>query len=141
MPDSTPRCGLLDTSVLLGLYSDGPRRISGPLPDLATISAITLAELACGPIAASTPSEHALRLDVLLRARLGFDAVPFDEDAARAYARIHAATLEAGPALGAARTTAMMIAAVALANDLALYTRSETDYAHLTDLIQIVVIN
>ena len=78
---------------------------------------------------------------MLLRARLGFDALPFDEDAARAYARIYAATLEAGPAARGVRTAGMMVAAVALANDLVLCTRSEADYAHLTDLIEVVVVS
>lgn len=132
--------GLLDTSVLIELYSVGPGRFGGPLPDVAAVSTITLAELACGPISATTPAEHAGRLDVLLRARAGFDALPFDTDAARAYARVYAITLEAGRKPRGARTTDLLIAAVALANDLPLYTCNEADFSHLRDLIDIVAV-
>lgn len=132
--------GLLDTSILIELYSVGPARLGQALPDLAGVSTITLAELACGPLTATNPAEHARRLDVLLRARAGFDSVPFDADAARAYARIYAATLEAGRKPRGWRTTDLLIAAVALANDLPLYTCNEADFAHLVDLIDVVAV-
>ena len=132
--------GLLDTSVVIELYSVGPLAFGGPLPDVAAVSTITLAELASGPISASTPVEHASRLDVLLRARAGFDALPFDADAARAYAKVYAGTIEAGREPRGARTTDLLIAAVALANDLPLYTCNEADFAHLRDLIAVVAV-
>ncbi|MXV89468.1 MAG: type II toxin-antitoxin system VapC family toxin [Acidimicrobiia bacterium] len=132
--------GLLDTSVLIELYSVGPGRFGGPLPDVAAVSTITLAELASGPLSAPTSAEHARRLDVLLRARAGFDALPFDTDAARAYARIYAATLEVGRKPRGARATDLLIAAVALANDLAVYTCNEADFAHLRDLVDVVAV-
>ena len=140
MPEAIRPRGLLDTSVLIELYSVGPGRFGGPLPDVAAVSTNTLAELACGPISATTPAEHAGRLDVLLRARAGFDALPFDADAARAYARVYAITLEAGRKPRGARTTDLLIAAVALANDLPLYTCNEADLSHLRDLIDIVAV-
>ncbi|MCY3662009.1 MAG: PIN domain-containing protein [bacterium] len=132
--------GLLDTSVLIELYSVGPGRFGGPLPDVAAVSTITLAELASGPLSAPTSAEHARRLDVLLRAQAGFDALPFDTDAARAYARIYAATLEVGRKPRGARATDLLIAAVALANDLAVYTCNEADFAHLRDLVDVVAV-
>lgn len=140
MPEATRPRGLLDTSILIELYSVGPGRLGGPLPDVAAVSTITLAELASGPLAASTPAEHARRLDVLLRARAGFDALPFDADSARAYARVYAATLEAGRKARGGRATDLLIAAVALANDLPLYTCNEADFAHLRDLTEIVAV-
>jgi len=133
--------GLLDTSVLIELYSVGAGRFRGPLPDVSAVSTITLAELASGPLSAPTPAEHARRLDVLLRARAGFDALPFDTDAARAYARIYAATLEVGRKPRGARATDLLIAAVALANDLAVYTCNEADFAHLRDLVDVVAVS
>lgn len=137
MPEGVRPRGLLDTSVLIEIYGVGPGRFDGPLPEVAAVSAITLAELASGPLSAPTPSEHARRLDVLLRARAGFDALPFDTDAARAYARIYAATLESGRKPRGARVADLMIAAVALANDLPVYTCNEADFAHLRDLIDV----
>ncbi|MDE0196514.1 MAG: PIN domain-containing protein [bacterium] len=133
--------GLLDTSVLIELYSVGAGRFRGPLPDVSAVSTITLAELASGPLSAPTPAEHARRLDVLLRARAGFDALPFDTDAARAYARIYAATLEVDRKPRGARATDLLIAAVALANDLAVYTCNEADFAHLRDLVDVVAVS
>ena len=141
MPEATRPRGLLDTSILIGLYSVGPGRFGGPLPDVAAVSTITLAELACGPISATTPAEHAGRLDVLLRTKAGFDALPFDADAARAYARVYAATLEAGRKPRGARATDLLIAAVALANELPLYTCNEADFSHLRGLMDIVAVS
>ncbi len=141
MPETIRSRGLLDTSILIELYSVGAERLGGPLPDVAAVSTITLAELACGPLSAATPAEHARRLDVLLRARAGFDSVPFDTDAARAYARVYAATLEAGRKPRGARSTDLLIAAVALANDLAVYTCNEADFAHLRDLVDVVAVS
>jgi len=132
---------LLDTSVLIELYSVGAGRFRGPLPDVSAVSTITLAELASGPLSAPTPAEHARRLDVLLRARAGFDALPFETDAARAYSRIYAATLEVGRKPRGARATDLLIAAVALANDLAVYTCNEADFAHLRDLVDVVAVS
>ncbi|MDE0652445.1 MAG: type II toxin-antitoxin system VapC family toxin [bacterium] len=140
MPEGARPRGLLDTSVLIELYSAGPLGFRGPLPDVSATSTITLAELASGPISASTPVEHASRLDVLLRARAGFDALPFDVDAARAYAKIYASTVEAGRKPRGARSTDLLIAAVALANDLPLYTCNEGDFTHLRGLIEIVAV-
>ncbi len=140
MPETIRSRGLLDTSILIELYSVGAARFGGPLPDVACVSTITLAELACGPLSAATPAEHARRLDVLLRARAGFDSVPFDTDAARAYARVYAATLEAGRKPRGGRATDLLIAAVALANSLPLYTCNAADFAHLRDLIDVMAV-
>ena len=132
--------GLLDTSVVIAAEYFAVYRQSKRLPDFPTVSAITFAELSCGAPAAKTAEERARRQELLMRTKALFDALPFDADAARAYARVYAATLDAGRKPRGGRTTDLLIAAVALANDLPLYTCNEADFAHLRGLIDVVAV-
>ena len=132
--------GLLDTSVVIAAEYFAVYRRTGRLPEFPTISAITLAELSCGVPAADSAQERARRQDLLMRTKALFDALPFDADSARAYSRVYAATLEAGRKPRGGRATDLLIAAVALANDLPLYTCNEADFAHLRDLIDVVAV-
>ena len=59
------------------------------------------------------------------------DPLPFDAPAARAYGRIYAATRAADRKPKGARAVDLMIAAVALGNQLPLITRNPDDFAHL----------
>jgi predicted nucleic acid-binding protein len=124
-----PTRGLLDTSVLIDLERVQP----GTLPDEQAVSALTLAELAAGPHATEDPQERARRQERLQRVEAAVDALPFDDRAARAYGRIYAATRARHRKPRGARAVDLLIAATALANDLPLYTRNPTDFAHLTD--------
>ncbi|MDQ1739059.1 MAG: hypothetical protein QOE53_711 [Pseudonocardiales bacterium] len=134
MPDRV-RQALLDTSVVIDLD-----RISAhALPEQVAISAVTMAELAAGPAAASTPAERARRQDRLQRAEASFDPLPLDIEAARAYGRIHAAVLAHGRN-PRRRLADLLIAAVAVANGLPLVTRNATDFAGLGDLLEIIEI-
>lgn len=123
---STAR-GLLDTSVIIALEQLGREQ----LPDEPAIAAITLAELAAGPHATDDENERARRQDRLQRVESLFDPLPFDAAAARAYARVFAATRAAARKPRGARAIDLMIAAVALANDLPLYTANPSDFDHL----------
>jgi predicted nucleic acid-binding protein len=119
--------GLLDTSVVIALEALAPE----VLPEEPAISAITLAELAAGPHATDDDAERARRQDRLQRVEALLDPLPFDAAAARAYARIFAATRAADRKPRGSRAVDLMIAAVALANELPLFTRTTADFDHL----------
>lgn len=119
--------GLLDTSTLLLL----PRlRDATTLPVEPFISTITLAELSVGPLVARTDAERAARQAHLQQAEADFDPLPFDAIAARAFGQVAAALRRAGRK-PAARSYDAMIAAVAVANDLPLYTSNPDDFTAL----------
>ena len=126
--------GLLDTSVIIDLASLDV----DALPIEAAISSITLAELAAGPHATDDPAERARRQDRVQRTEAQFDPIPFDVNAARAYGRIYAAVAAAGRKARGPRAVDLMIAAVALAQDLPLYTRNPKDLGGLKGLVDIV---
>ena len=130
MPDAAVSRGLLDTSVVIDLGAIDPER----LPERISVSALTMAELAAGPHATDDPAERARRQDRLQRAEATFDPLPFDADAARAYGRIYVSVIAAGRKARGRRAVDLLIAATALANDLALYTRNPDDFAHLDDV-------
>jgi predicted nucleic acid-binding protein len=127
---------VLDTSVVIDL----DRLVSTQLAVEVSVSALTMAELAAGPHAASSPDERARRQDRLQRAEAVFDALPFDGDAARAYGRIFAAVVAAGRKARGARSVDLLIAATALAAGLPLYTRNGDDFRALEDLLEIIVV-
>lgn len=122
--------GLLDTSVVIALEHVAAEQ----LPEEPAISALTLAELAAGPLATDDEGERARRQDRLQRVETLLDPLPFDAPAARAYGRVYAATRAADRKPRGARAIDLMIAAVALANDLPLFTRNPGDFDHLTDV-------
>lgn len=119
--------GLLDTSTVILL-----QRITEPqqLPDEPLISAVTLAELSVGPLVARNASERAARQAHLQQAEADFDPLPFDADAARAFGRVAASLRQAGRK-PSARTYDAMIAAIALANELPIYTCNPSDFSEI----------
>jgi hypothetical protein len=127
--------GLLDTSVLI----DIDRIDAQALPDESAVAAITLAELAAGPHATDDPQERARRQDRLQWASSTWEPLPFDADAARAYARVFAATRGAGRT-GRGRLADLFIAATALANDLPIYSRNPDDFEPLRELVEVVAL-
>lgn len=142
MSGDQPRQGLLDTNIVI------LRRwiFSEELPDEMAISAITLAELSAGPHEVRPSSEQtsyeehaerARRLDVLQRAENEFDPIPFGVEAARAYGQVTAAVIAAG---GEPRRRAvdLMIASVAIAEDLRLFTTNPGDFAGLERLLTVI---
>ena len=132
---SEGRAGLLDTSTLILL----PRlRDPSALPERPLISAITLAELSVGPLVAGTDSQRAARLAHLQQAEADFDPLPFDGDAARAFGQV-AASLRRSGRKANARAYDAMIAAVALANGLPLYTCNPDDFSSIDGLTVVAV--
>jgi tRNA(fMet)-specific endonuclease VapC len=132
---SEGRAGLLDTSTLILLS-----RLRDPsvLPERPLISAITLAELSVGPLVAGTDSERAARLAHLQQAEADFDPLPFDADAARAFGQVAASLRRSGRKAGA-RAYDAMIAAVAIANGLPLYTCNPDDFSSIDGLTVVAV--
>jgi len=103
------------------------------LPSEPLISAITLAELSVGPLLATTEVERAARLAHLQQAEAAFDPLPFDASAARAFGRVAASLRQAGRK-SSARSYDAMIAAIAVANGLPVYTCNPADFAGIDDL-------
>src|SRR5437763_14744739 len=127
---SAARRGLLDTSTVILL-----RRLDDPnvLPPEPLISAITLAELSVGPLVATTEEDRAARLAHLQQAEADFDSLPFDAAAARVFGRVAVSLRRAGRK-PSARSYDAMIAAIALANELPVYTCNPADFAGIDDL-------
>ena len=133
MPEQLPR-GVLDTSVVVDIH----RLDRSSLPREMAIAAITLAELAAGPHAVDDPEERAERQERLQWVESTVETLPFDEEAARSYGTVYAAARAAGRKPRGARAVDLLIAAVAAANDLPLYTRNPADFAALGGVLTVV---
>ncbi len=127
--------GLLDTStvILLPRISDAE-----VLPRVPLISAISLAELAVGPLVASGAEERARRQAHLLQAEADFEPLAFDAASARAFGRVAASLRRAGRKR-AARAYDALIAATAIANGLPLFTVNPGDFTGIDDLEVVAV--
>lgn len=141
MPVEYPQ-GLLDTNIMILRKWLDPEE----LPAEVAISAITLAELSAGPHEVrrneeqddyDEHAERARRMDVLQRAENEFDPIPFDAEAARIYGRVCAAVISTGRK-PRRRVADLMIAAVAIAEDLPLFTTNPDDFKGLDDLLTVV---
>lgn len=130
----TAEIGLLDTSAVIVLH-----RLADPsmLPTRPVISAVTLAELAVGPLVAKG-AEAALRQQRLQQAEADLTVLPFDDDAARAFATV-AASLRRRGRKTKARAFDALIAATALSRGLPLYTCNPADFGGIDGLDVITV--
>jgi predicted nucleic acid-binding protein len=114
----TPRAAVLDTSVLIARESGRPLD-SDQLPELSTVTVITVAELHAGILAAGDTETRSRRLATL-------DAVSVVEplrvtaEAARQWASLRVRLAEAGRS---AKVNDLWIAAVAAANDMDVVTQ------------------
>ncbi len=135
MTGETHDRGLIDTNVVVHLAAlDGSR-----LPAEMVISAVTLAELSAGPHHAADPVERARRMSVLQHVEATFEPLLFDTEAARAFGLVSAAILAAGRK-PRRRITDLMIASIAIANRLPLYTTNPRDFSGLDDLATVVAV-
>jgi predicted nucleic acid-binding protein len=134
-PGRPPR-GIIDTSVVIDLEHLDPAL----LPIEVAVTTLTMAELAAGPHAATDLVERARRQDRLQRAEAAFDPLPFDGAAARAYGRVYAAVLATGRKARGPRAVDLLVAAVACAADLPLYTRNGEDLRGLEGLVDVVTV-
>jgi tRNA(fMet)-specific endonuclease VapC len=122
--------GILDTSAVLQLHRVVDAAL---LPTEPLITAVTLAELSVGPLVARDDRERAARQAHLQQAEADFEPLPFDAAAARAFGRVAASLRRAGRK-PAARAYDAMIAAIALANQLPVYTCNADDFSGIPEL-------
>lgn len=134
-PTAQRERGLLDTSAVLALH-----RIPDPqhIPAEPLISAITLAELSVGPLVVDSEPERASRQVQVQEVEADFAPLPFDAAAARAFAGVSADMRRAGRKTSA-RAFDALIAAVAVANDLPLYTCNPADFKGIRGLDVIAI--
>jgi tRNA(fMet)-specific endonuclease VapC len=127
--------GILDTStvILLQRLEDVTALPAEPL-----ITAVTLGELAVGPLVVQDESERAARQAHLQQAEAAFEPLPFDAAAARAFGGVSASLRRSGRK-AKARTFDAMIAAIALANDLPVYTCNPDDFSGI-DGLQVIAV-
>ncbi|MEV0363190.1 type II toxin-antitoxin system VapC family toxin [Nocardia fusca] len=125
--------GLLDTCVLidLGTIDDAD------LPIQPKICTVTLAELGLGVALASDAKTLALRTERLLEIENAFDALTFSPTAARRFTSMAKLVIAAGRN-PKPRKMDLMIAAIASANDLPLFTRTVDDFKSLDPLLTVV---
>jgi tRNA(fMet)-specific endonuclease VapC len=130
-----PLVGLLDTSTVILLP-----QLENPelLPEEPVISTITLAELSVGPLVARTPDERAARQAHVQQAEADFEPIPFDAAAARAFGQVAAGLRRRGRKTSA-RAYDALIAAVAVANGMPLYTVNPDDFAGIAALDVVAV--
>jgi tRNA(fMet)-specific endonuclease VapC len=127
--DRHPR-GVLDTSAVILLD-----RFPGveQLPLVPVITSITLAELSVGPLVAADEVERARRVAHLQQVEASFHPLPFDVDAARVFGSVVASLRQGGRKVAARRKDAM-IAAIALASRLPVYTCNSRDFEGIDGL-------
>jgi tRNA(fMet)-specific endonuclease VapC len=130
-----PERGILDTSTLLQL---GRVADASVLPVTPLITAVTLAELAVGPLVAASADERARRQAHLQQAEADFVPLPFDVASARAFARV-AASLRRSGRKRAARAYDAMIAATAVAAGLPVFTCNPRDFEGIEGLEVVAV--
>lgn len=126
--------GVLDTNAIILLG----RLQADDLPAEPVITAVTLAELSVGPLVTDDPAERAARQARLQEAESAFDPLPFDAASARAFGRVAAALRRAGRRVQP-RAFDAMIAAVAIASDLPVYTCNPRDFTGIDELAVVAV--
>ena len=114
----TPRAAVLDTSVLIARDSGRPLD-SDQLPELSTVTVITVAELHAGILAAGDTETRSRRLATLDAVSV-VEPLPVTAEAARQWASLRVRLAEAGRS---AKVNDLWIAAVAAANDMEVVTQ------------------
>ncbi|WP_282785087.1 MULTISPECIES: type II toxin-antitoxin system VapC family toxin [unclassified Nocardia] len=127
--------GLLDTCVCIDL----PLIDEAALPVELRISTVTLAELGLGTAMATTAEVLAVRTERLLEFEHTFDALPFSSTAARRFTSMAKLVVAAGRNPKPRRMD-LMIAAIASANDLPLFTRNPDDFKGIEPLLTVVAV-
>jgi predicted nucleic acid-binding protein len=125
--------GVLDTCAYIDLDLIDP----AALPSVPEITAVTLAELHQGVAMARDTATRATRTEKLGAAVADFDSLPFDGEAAARYGTLVALAIAAGRDPRPRRMD-LMIAAIASANALPLYTRNVKDFTGLDGVVTVI---
>lgn len=125
--------GVLDTSAYIDLALLDP----AVLPVTSELTAITMAELHQGVAMAKDAVSRAARTEKLGAAIVEFEPLPFDGPAAARYGTLVALTIQVNRDPKPRRTD-LMIAAIASAHGLPLYTRNPADLVGLEDMLRII---
>jgi predicted nucleic acid-binding protein len=130
-----PESGVLDTCAYIDLDLLDPEQ----LPVIPEITAITMAELHQGVAMAKNPAVRAARTEKLGAAIVDFAPLPFDGDAATRFGSLVGLALAANRDPKPRRMD-LMIAAIASAHGLPLYTRNADDFKGLQDMLTVIAI-
>jgi predicted nucleic acid-binding protein len=125
--------GLGDTDILVYLE----RLAVDQLPSELVTSAVSLAELSAGVHSAPDASERARRVMRVQRVEATFSPLPFDVEAARQYGIIAAEVLSIGRK-PRGRVADLMIASIAAANRLPLFTTNPAGFRGLESVVTVV---
>ena len=124
---------LLDTNICVPLINRADAALSKRLlsadPGDITLCSVVRAELEFGARSSHRIAEN---LDRVGRFCSAFESVPFDDDAAESYGEIRAHLRREGRLIGA---NDLLIAAIALANELTLVTRNVAEFARVPRLL------
>lgn len=125
--------GLGDTNILIHLEHLPAER----LPAELLTSSVTLAELSAGVHSADDAAERGRRIARLQRVEATFNPLPFDTEAARQYGVIAAEAIAMGRR-PRGRVADLMIASVAAANRLPLFTTNPDHFRGLETVLAVV---
>jgi predicted nucleic acid-binding protein len=125
--------GLGDTNILIYL-----ERLSvSHLPAELLMSTVSLAELSAGVHSAEDAAERSRRVLRVQRVEATFSPLPFDVEAARQYGVIAAEVIAMGRK-PRGRVADLMIAGIAAANSLPLFTTNPADFRGLESVVTVV---
>ena len=127
--------GVLDTSAVILMERLKDVHV---LPHEPLITTVTLAELSVGPLVTDDDNKRAVRQAHLQQVEAAFDPLPFDAAAARAFGAVTASLRRSGRK-PTARTYHAMIAAIAVANELPVYTCNPDDFTGIDGLEVVAV--
>lgn len=125
--------GLGDTNILIHLERLAAER----LPAELLTSTVSLAELSAGVHSAVDSAERARRVLRVQRVEATFIPLPFDVEAARQYGIIAAEVISMGRK-PRGRVADLVIASIAAANNLPLFTTNPSDFRGLESVVTVV---
>ena len=113
------------------------RLAADDLPSELAVSAVSLAELSAGVHSSGEAVERARRTVRVQRVEATFSPLPFDAEAARQYGIIAAEVISVGRK-PRGRIADLMIASIAAANRLPLFTTNPADFHGLESVVTVV---
>ncbi len=127
---------LLDTNICIGLIHRGEQSLVDKLkamhPRDFVLCSIVKAELRFGARKSQRVSENLEKLDAFFAP---FESIPFDDHASDYYGSVRTLLSQTGTPIGG---NDLLIAAIALANDLTVVTRNQKEFARVVGLKWVV---